>query len=212
MRAVPPATTLAKSGIAMSAPILTDPPPICAMYKTPASPERNPLSMKTLIRCRATFMAESPAPSRFPPTAYVRLPNAVERARKVLRIQTPIPQYNMEGKPATKVVARLLNVSLCINWRWPFERYQAIPSRTIEIPSVAKKDGTLNFARSSPLMNPNPMHTTNARGITSNPIFSIYNTHISAESFSIFGTEKSKDPVIMTKVNPHAAIRKYDIA
>jgi hypothetical protein len=35
---------------------------------------------------------------------------------------------------------------------------------------------------------------------------------MSAASFSKLNTEKSKDPIIITKVNPQAAIRKYDIA
>jgi hypothetical protein len=69
----------------------------------------------------------------------------------------------------------------------------------------------LSFARMSPLIKPNPTHTSRARGITHSPRSSMYNTHRRAESFNKLGTEKSKDPVMITKVNPQAATRKYDI-
>jgi hypothetical protein len=61
-------------------------------------------------------------------------------------------------------------------------------------------------------MKPNPTHIDKAKGITKRPNLSIYKTHISAASFSKLNTEKSKDPIMITKVNPQAAMRKYDIA
>ncbi len=69
------------------------------------------------------------------------------------------------------------------------------------------KEGTLNFATSSPLMKPNPTLISKTKGITKSPSLSMYNAHRSAASFSKLTTEKSKDPIIMTKVNPQAAIR-----
>src|SRR5450830_1915638 len=129
-------------------------------------------------------------------------------AMNVHTIHVPTAQYNIDGKPAINVVAIAINALLYIILRKPFERYNAIPSTTMEIPKVTIKDGTLNFANKSPLIKPNPTHTSNATGITIKPILSIYKTHIMADSFSRLITEKSKEPIIITNVKPHAATKK----
>jgi hypothetical protein len=70
------------------------------------------------------------------------------------------------------------------------------------------KEGTFSLANRKPLTSPMRALMASAMGMIHSPIFSMYSTHSSAESFMTLTTEKSKDPIMMTRVRPQAAMRK----
>jgi len=81
----------------------------------------------------------------------------------------------------------------------------------MEVAKVTIKDGILNLASSNPLVNPKTKLTAKAAGTDKKPIDGYRTAKIIADNFRTLGTEKSNEPMRMTRVKPHAATKKKDM-